>query len=99
MDGERTKAVLKDAAHEWLPKEVVERPKQGFRVPMPAWLKNELATWGEAVLRQSGLQKLGLLDFDFIYELFRRHRETDEDHSFDLWCLINLCGWYDQWFT
>src|SRR5262249_36317487 len=30
MEGERTKAVLKDAAHEWLPKDVVERTKQGF---------------------------------------------------------------------
>ncbi len=99
LDGERTKAVLKDAAHEWLPKDVVERPKQGFRVPMPAWLKNELAPWGEDVLRRSPLAKLGLLDFDFIFELFRKHRETDVDHSFDLWCLINLCGWYEQWFS
>lgn len=98
MEGTRTKAVLKDAAHAWLPKDVVERKKQGFRVPLPAWLKNELAPWAETVLRESSLRKLGILDFDFIDELFRKHRETDEDYSFDLWCLINLCGWYEQWF-
>src|SRR4029078_6819337 len=50
MDGTRTKAVLKDAAHECLPKDVVERTKQGFRVPLPAWLRGELAPWAEDLL-------------------------------------------------
>jgi asparagine synthase (glutamine-hydrolysing) len=99
MDGERTKAVLKDAAHEWLPREIVERTKQGFRVPLPAWLRGELAPWGEEVLRRSPMRKLDLFDFDFIAEMWRRHREGTADHSYDLWCLINLFGWYEQWFT
>jgi asparagine synthase (glutamine-hydrolysing) len=99
MDGARTKAVLKDAAHEWLPREVVERTKQGFRVPMPAWLRGELAPWGEALLRRSPLRQLGIFNFDFIFDLWRRHQEGQGDHSFDLWCLINLSGWYEHWFA
>jgi asparagine synthase (glutamine-hydrolysing) len=98
MDGTRTKAVLKDAAHEWLPRDVVERTKQGFRVPLPAWLRKELAPWGEDLLRRSPLRKLGIIDFDHVSELWRRHREGRADHSFDLWCLINLSGWYEHWF-
>src|SRR5262249_34448232 len=42
MNGTRTKTVLKDAAHEWLPVDVVERRKQGFRVPLPEWLRHDL---------------------------------------------------------
>lgn len=99
MSGTRTKAVLKDAAREWLPEDVVERTKQGFRVPLPAWLRGELAPWGEDVLRRSPLRKLGIFDFDHISELWRRHREGQADHSFDLWCLINLSGWYEHWFA
>ncbi|HMG54011.1 MAG TPA: asparagine synthase (glutamine-hydrolyzing) [Kofleriaceae bacterium] len=99
MSGTRTKAVLKDAAHEWLPDDVIERTKQGFRVPLPAWLRGELAPWGEDLLRRSPLRKLGIFDFDHITELWRRHREGQADHSFDLWCLINLSGWYERWFT
>jgi len=97
MDGTRTKAVLKDAAHEWLPKDVVERTKQGFRVPLPAWLRGELAPWAEDLLRRSPLRELGIFDFDYILDLWRRHREGQADHSFDLWCLINLSGWYEHW--
>jgi asparagine synthase (glutamine-hydrolysing) len=99
MDGARTKSVLKDAAHDWLPRDVVERTKQGFRVPLPAWLRGELAPWAEALLRRSPLRELGIFDFDHILELWRRHREGQADHSFDLWCLINLSGWYEHWFA
>jgi asparagine synthase (glutamine-hydrolysing) len=99
MDGTRTKAVLKDAAHGWLPREVVERTKQGFRVPVPAWLRGELAPWGEALLRRSPLRKLGIFNFDHIFDLWRRHQDGPDDHSFDLWCLINLSGWYEHWFS
>jgi asparagine synthase (glutamine-hydrolysing) len=99
MQGERTKAVLKDAAHEWLPEDVVERQKQGFRVPVPAWLRAELAPWAEDVLRRSPIHQLKLFDEGFILDLFRRHKEGGVDHSFDLWCLINLFGWYEQWFA
>ncbi len=98
MDGTRTKTVLKDAAHEWLPHDVVERTKQGFRVPLPAWLRGELAGWAEDLLRRSPLRKLGIFDFDHIMELWRRHQEDRADHSFDLWCIINLSGWYEHWF-
>ncbi|MEO7729968.1 MAG: asparagine synthase (glutamine-hydrolyzing) [Kofleriaceae bacterium] len=98
MDGARTKTVLKDAAHEWLPNDVVERTKQGFRVPLPAWLRGELAGWAEDLLRRSPLRKLGIIDFDHVMELWRLHQEDRADHSFDLWCIINLSGWYEQWF-
>jgi asparagine synthase (glutamine-hydrolysing) len=98
MAGARTKAVLKDAAREWLPEDVVERPKQGFRVPLPAWLRSDLAPWAEDLLRGSKLRELGILDFDHILDLWGRHREGRGDHSFDLWCLINLSGWYQHWF-
>jgi asparagine synthase (glutamine-hydrolysing) len=99
MNGTRTKMVLKDAARAWLPGDVIDRPKQGFRVPLPEWLRGDLAPWTEDLLRRSPLRKLGFFDFDYVLELWRRHREGRADHSFDLWCLINLSGWYQRWFS
>ena len=99
MDGTRTKAVLKDAARKWLPVDVLERKKQGFRVPLPAWFRGELSSWVEGVLLRSPLQQLGLFDFNYIHDLWRIHREDQADHSYDLWCLINLSCWYEHWFA
>ncbi len=95
----RTKIVLKDAAAAWLPKDLLERKKQGFRVPLPEWLRNELAPWGEAVLRGSSLRGLGIIDFDYVMSLWRAHRDGKADNSFALWSLINLSAWYERWFS
>jgi asparagine synthase (glutamine-hydrolysing) len=95
----RTKIVLKDAAAAWLPTDLLERKKQGFRVPLPEWLRNELGPWAEEVLRTSSLRRLGIIDFDYVMRLWSEHRAGKADNSFDLWSLINLSAWYERWFS
>lgn len=95
--GGRTKHVLKEAVRPFLPAEVVDRPKQGFRVPLPAWLSGELSSWAEHLLLASPLRKREFFDTRFIEAMWRRHRSGAFDHSFDLWCLLNLAAWYEHW--
>ncbi|MDB4957936.1 MAG: Asparagine synthetase [Myxococcales bacterium] len=93
----RTKHVLKRAVASLLPPEITQRSKQGFRVPLPAWLAGELAPWAESVLARSPLRKRGLFNDQEIERIWRRHKSGARDHSFDLWCLLNLTAWYEQW--
>jgi asparagine synthase (glutamine-hydrolysing) len=95
-DGQ-TKRVLKEAVRPYLPRAIIERPKQGFRVPLPAWLAGELSAWAEHQLLASPLRKRGLFNDDYVEAMWRRHRTGVQDHSFDLWCLINLSAWYEHW--
>jgi asparagine synthase (glutamine-hydrolysing) len=97
--GTQTKKVLKQAVADILPPEVVHRPKQGFRVPLPAWLNGALSSWAEERLFSRKARELDFLDFGYIEHLWRRHRTGEADQSFDLWCLINLFGWYEDWFA
>ncbi len=97
-DGE-TKKVLKEAVADLLPAEVIHRHKQGFRVPLPAWLAGPLATWAEERLFSRKARELDFLDFNYIEHLWHRHRTRTADQSFDLWCLINLFSWYEYWFA
>lgn len=92
-----TKAVLKKAVEPWLPSEVITRSKQGFRVPLPAWLRNEMAPWAEHLLSSSPLQKRGFFQRPYIEGMWQRHKAGVADHSFDLWCLLNLTAWYENW--
>src|SRR5258708_4093925 len=96
--GSRTKHILKEAVAGILPADVIDRPKQGFRVPLPAWMAGELLPWAEQKLFESPLRKTGLFNFDYIQWMWDRHRSGAWDHSFDLWCLINLSAWYEHWF-
>jgi asparagine synthase (glutamine-hydrolysing) len=97
-DGQ-TKKVLKQAVRGWLPDEVIDRRKQGFRVPLPEWLAGPLAGWAEQRLFSKAARELDFLDFDYIRSLWRRHTSGAEDCSFDLWCLINVFSWYECWFA
>ena len=97
-DGQ-TKRVLKQAVTGILPDDVITRRKQGFRVPLPAWLAGPLAGWAEERLFSKAARELDFLDFDYIRTLWERHRAGVADHSFDLWCLINVFSWYECWFA
>jgi asparagine synthase (glutamine-hydrolysing) len=93
----KTKRVLRNAVAPFLPKEILERKKQGFRVPLPAWLAGDLAPWAEGVLHDSALRKLDLFQWADIDRMWKAHKSKQADHSFDLWCLLNLAAWYDHW--
>jgi asparagine synthase (glutamine-hydrolysing) len=99
LSGGDTKRVLKRAVAGLLPDEVIRRPKQGFRVPLPAWLAGPLATWAKDRLFSRKARELDFFDFAYIERLWRRHRDGRADQSFDLWCLINLFSWYECWFA
>jgi len=96
--GERgTKLVLRQAVTPFLPREILERRKQGFRVPLPEWLAGGLANWGTALLEESALRKLDLFNWSQIDRMWKAHINKQADFSFDLWCLLNLAAWYDHW--
>ena len=95
----QTKKVLKEAVRGWLPDAVIDRRKQGFRVPLPEWLAGPLAGWAEERLFSKSARELDFLDFDYIRDLWRQHTSGAADCSFDLWCLINVFSWYECWFA
>jgi asparagine synthase (glutamine-hydrolysing) len=97
--GQQTKRVLKLAVKGILPDEIINRKKQGFRVPLPEWLAGPLSGWAEDRLFSSTARRLDFFDFDHIRKMWRDHKNGLHDHSFDLWCLINLFSWYECWFS
>lgn len=98
ISGTKTKYILKEALRGILPDNIIDRPKQGFRVPLPAWLGGELAPWAKHQLFTSPFRQLKLFDESYIRWMWDRHQNKAWDHSFDLWCLINLSAWYKRWF-
>ncbi len=97
VNGRTTKYVLKEAVRPYLPTEVIDRPKQGFRVPLPEWLAKDLAPWAERQLFHSSLDSLGIFQMDYIRGLWETHKAATRDCSFDLWSLINLAVWHEHW--
>ena len=55
--GKTTKYVLRQAVRSLLPDSVLARPKQGFRVPLPEWLRGDLAGWAQHQLRHAAIHR------------------------------------------
>ncbi|NOY63557.1 MAG: asparagine synthase (glutamine-hydrolyzing) [Gammaproteobacteria bacterium] len=81
-------------AKRYLPKEVVERPKQGFSSALPYMLKDEYQALFKLFLRDSHLAKDGLLEQLAIDRILKEHQSGQTDNGNRLWLLVNSEAWY-----
>jgi asparagine synthase (glutamine-hydrolysing) len=92
-----TKYILKRALKGIIPDRVLQRPKQGFGVPINEWMLDRLGGFVENTLFNSALRGRKLFDYGFVRRLFNEHRSGRANYAFFLWSLLNLSLWYDQW--
>ena len=87
------KYLLKKVARSWLPREIVQRKKQGFPIPMAFWLRNEARSFTRDILSPTSLRRRGLLNPSVVERLICEHEQRRADHSTLLWGLISLELW------
>jgi asparagine synthase (glutamine-hydrolysing) len=95
-DGQ-TKWLLKRLALRHLPESVVHRRKQGFVMPVAAWLNGPLAAELNAALSARGLDGRGLFAPGALARLSGEHRAGRRNHGFRLWTLMMLERWFARW--
>jgi asparagine synthase (glutamine-hydrolysing) len=86
-------------AERYLPREILDRPKQGFSSALPYILKQEYRRLYECFLPDSQLVQAGVLRRGPIDELLREHLSGRADHGNRLWLLINAELWYRMMIT
>jgi asparagine synthase (glutamine-hydrolysing) len=87
-----TKRVLKALARDLVPREVVDRPKQGFGVPLARWLKGPLLPRVKETLAPSRVRAGGLLRPEAVSSLLARHEAGKADPR-QIWSLFVLETW------
>lgn len=69
--GDIGKLVLRDVLYKYLPKELMDRPKKGFSIPIDKWLReDELRQWAEMLIERKTLEQQGLLNPDVVWKLW-----------------------------
>lgn len=90
------KLPLKRAALNWLPEEVVTRPKSSFSAPLRAWIARDLKELVDDVLVGGDLVASGFLDREAVDRLVEEDRSGREDRAKQIWQLLTLELWYQQ---
>ncbi|MDE5597489.1 MAG: asparagine synthase C-terminal domain-containing protein, partial [Lachnospiraceae bacterium] len=76
--GDVTKKVLRNILYKYVPKELMERPKKGFAIPLQKWLKqSELREWAESLLDKKQIKEHGLLNADSVERMWKDFIEHD----------------------
>ena len=95
--GNERKVALKALARRYLPDAIVDRPKQGFMMPLDRWLARELKDDIAAALGPSGLARRGLLRPAAIARLLAQHASGRKNHAMRLWVLLILERWFARY--
>lgn len=95
------KRILKDIAYDYIPKNLLERPKVGFGVPLDSWLRGPLKEQLLAYTDRDFLVKQGIFDADYVIALVRRYLEngdagpaTGANFSKVTWSFFTFQQWY-----
>jgi len=96
LRGMRLKHLLKKAGAGLLPPETLTRRKMGFGVPVGNWMRGELRSWMEDLLLSPRALKRGYFQPEALRKVVDRHLEGREDRSFELWALLWLELWHQE---
>jgi asparagine synthase (glutamine-hydrolysing) len=92
LRGMEKKVILRDALRAWLPDSILDRPKQGFSVPLAEWLRGELRDYSREILLDSGSFSRERFRPGAVRELLDGHL-AGQDHSQRIWALLMLEQW------
>ncbi len=91
------KHLLKEITHKYLPKELMDRPKMGFGVPVHDWFKVELKEYFLHYLDEQRLVQEGIFNAKEIVRLRDRYLNNEEQNIETLWSVLMFEMWYEKW--
>lgn len=95
-NGAKGKLILRDVLYDYVPKELIERPKQGFAIPLKKWLTAELRDWAEGLLSFENLEKSGVLNVKNIRILWEEHLSGAQSNEYVLWDVLMFQSWFER---
>jgi asparagine synthase (glutamine-hydrolysing) len=89
----RAKAPLRELLLRRLPAELIDRPKQGFGVPLGEWLRGPLRNWSHDLLTPAALDRSGVFRPEPLVQLLSQHDAGLADNSALLWPVLMFQSW------
>ncbi|WP_440677281.1 asparagine synthase (glutamine-hydrolyzing) [Candidatus Pelagibacter sp. HIMB1587] len=89
------KWILKQILNKYVPKNLTNRPKKGFGIPLDTWLRGPLKDWAENLLDEKRLLQEGYFNPKLIRNKWREHLTNKNNWEYDLWNILMFQAWLD----
>ena len=91
-----TKWALREVLYKYVPKDLIERPKMGFAVPLAEWLRGPLKDWAEALLDEKRLHQEGFFNVEFVRGKWLEHLSGKQNWHHQLWNVLMFQAWLEN---
>ena len=96
LKGGVTKWPLRQVLYRHVPKELIERPKQGFGIPLDQWLRGSLKDWASSLLDDNKLKASGLINPEFVQTKWQEHQSGGRNWQYGLWNILMFQAWLEE---
>jgi asparagine synthase (glutamine-hydrolysing) len=93
----QSKWILRQVLSRYVPRELFERPKMGFSVPIRDWIRGPLKEWTETLISRERIDSEGVFNAATVRNLLDDHQSGRRDNSNLLWTLIMFQSWLDEY--
>jgi len=90
------KWILRQLLYNYVPRELIERPKSGFAVPIDSWLRGPLRDWAESLLGVQRVNQEGYFDHAEIEVKWREHLSGKKNWQYHLWNILMFQSWLES---
>lgn len=92
----QSKWLLRQVLYKYVPRELIERPKMGFGVPLDQWLRGPLREWAEDLLSEERLKREGFLNPAPVQKMWAEHLSGKRNWAYHLWDVLMWESWLDS---
>lgn len=95
-DGSTTKKILRNVLYRYVPREMMERPKKGFAVPVSDWIRDGLLTeWAEDMLSVGRISREGILDTGIVRKMWKELKKDGKNFT-RIWYVLMFEMWMED---
>lgn len=96
-DGTLSKRPIREIVYKYVPKEIMDRPKVGFDLPIYKWLKKDLSYLIEEYLGEKAITESNVFHYPYIAELVSKFKSNKLRYNSLIWRLLVFQMWYKRW--
>jgi len=91
------KHILRELTYKYVPKELIDRPKKGFEIPIKFWLREHMPEELERLFDKKFLEEQGIFNSDYVYSKYLKYIKNENVDFRQIWYIFVFQQWYKKW--